>query len=66
MAAAAALPPDPLLTVQQLAEREGLSERQVRHMIKRGGLPHYKANGVRIRLSEYLGWLAARRVGGGR
>lgn len=53
--------PDPLLTVFQLGEREGLSERQVRDLIARKSLPHYRVNGIRVRLSEYLEWLAARR-----
>ena len=53
--------PDPLLTVHQLALREGLSERQVRDLILRAGLPCYRVNGVRIRLSEYLDWLAGRK-----
>jgi excisionase family DNA binding protein len=65
-------PPDPLLTVRQLARREGLSERAVRSMIERHGLPAYRAgherrggmrgSGIKIRLSEYLAWLEARRL----
>jgi len=53
-------PIDPLMTVKNLARREGVTERHVRRMIERG-LPAYKAVGVRIRLSEYERWLAAHR-----
>lgn len=53
---------DPLLTVQQLADREGLSVRQVRHLIRKHGLPCYRAGGVRVRLSQYLAWLEGRRA----
>ncbi len=54
---------DPLLTVRQLADREGLTERQVRYAIKQAGLPCVAAfGGKRVRLSEYLAWLEARRV----
>lgn len=52
---------DPLLTVQQLAAREGLSERSLRYLIVRHGVPTYRVGGVRIRRSEWLEWLAARR-----
>lgn len=51
---------DPLLTVRQLAEREGMTERRVRHLLTQG-LPAYKACGVRIRLSEWHDWLGSRR-----
>lgn len=51
---------DPLLTVRQLADREGLTERQVRRLIYSHGLPVYRVCGVRIRWSEYLGWLEGR------
>jgi hypothetical protein len=53
---------DPLLTVQQLAEMESLTERQVRYLIKTCGLPCYRVNGVRVRLSEYQDWLRSRKV----
>jgi len=53
-------PADPLLTVQQLARREGVAERHVRRMIERG-LPAFKACGIRIRLSEYERWLEGHR-----
>ncbi len=54
-------PIDPLLTVKQLAELEGFTEDRIRFLINRCDLPNYKAGGVRIRLSEYQAWLAARR-----
>ncbi len=53
-------PRDPLLTVRQLADREGFSQRRVRYLLTQG-LPSYKAAGVRVRLSEYLAWLGSRR-----
>lgn len=59
------MPKDPLLTVQQLAEREGVPQWKVRKWI--GGrvpgdrLPHYVAGGVRVRDSEYRAWLESRR-----
>lgn len=53
---------DPLLTVHQLATREGMNEKQVRYLLREKRLPHYKAGGIRIRLSEYLSWLETRRV----
>lgn len=53
-------PSDPLLTVRQLAEREGMNERRVRHLLNQG-LPAYRAAGVRIRWSEYCDWLGGRR-----
>lgn len=49
-----------MLTVRQLAEREGLKERRVRHLLAHG-LPAYKVHGVRIRLSEYERWLEQNR-----
>ena len=52
---------DPLLTVNQLAEREGMTPDRVRYLIKARGLPAHKAGGVRIRWSEYLAWLDANR-----
>lgn len=59
---------NPLLTVRQLAECEGLTESQVRVLIDRHGLPCYRAfgsvrgpRGIRIRWSEYLTWLEGRR-----
>jgi hypothetical protein len=58
---------DPLLTVAQLAAREGVPEWKVRKWV--GGripgepLPHYKAGGVRVRESEYERWLDRRRRG---
>lgn len=52
---------DPLLTVSQLAQREGFTERQVRLMISRYGLPVYRLGGIRIRWSEYREWLASRK-----
>jgi excisionase family DNA binding protein len=55
-------PDDPLLTVVQLAALEGIAEDRVRHLIRAHDLPAYKIGGVRIRLSEYRAWLAARRV----
>lgn len=54
-------PSDPLLTVRQLAEREGMTERRVRHLVREHDLPAYRAAGVRIRWSEYCGWLDERR-----
>ncbi len=51
---------DPLLTVKQLAELEGMSQRRVRWFLERG-LPHYKAHGIRVRLSEWRAFLAERR-----
>ena len=53
---------DPLLTVQQLAVREGLTKRQVWRLIYDHKLPVYRVLGVKIRLSEYLAWLAERRL----
>lgn len=54
---------DPLLTVKQLAKREGVSIWTVRDWLRaRVPLPHYKANGIRIRWSKYLAWLEAKRV----
>lgn len=53
---------DPLLTVQQLAVRESMKESQVRYLLAKKGLPHFKTNGVRIRYSEYLSWLESKRV----
>jgi hypothetical protein len=60
---------DPLLTVQQLAAREGLEVREVRRLIDDHALPCHKVHatergprGIKIRLSEYLAWLEARRV----
>ncbi len=55
-------PHDPLLTVKQLAEREGVSEEMVRHFYAKKGLPHYKACGIRIRYSDYLSWLESSKV----
>ncbi len=58
---------DPLLTVAQLAAREGVSQSLIRKWV--GGyvpgsrLPHYKAGGVKVRDSEYRAWLASRRRG---
>lgn len=55
---------DPLLTVKQLADREGMDERHVRLLIDKHGLPHYRMvptarglRGIKIRLSEYMAWL---------
>lgn len=57
---------DPLLTVKQLAQREGIPEWKVREWL--GGrargvppLPHYAVGGVRVRDSEYRQWLESRR-----
>ena len=52
--------PDPLMTVRQLAEWEGMTQDRVWFLIKRCGLPCYKAGGVRIRWSEYTAWLRGR------
>lgn len=61
--------PDPLLTVKQLAAREGLAERFVRRLIDREGLPVVRMQstrrgprGIRIRWSEYQSWLDGRRT----
>lgn len=58
---------DPLLTVKQLAEREGLPEWKVRSWVDgrvRGApLPHYSIGGIRVRASEYQAWLESRRRG---
>lgn len=51
---------DPLLTVKQLAQREGIPEWKVREWL-RGGLPHYRANGIAIRESEHRAWLQTKR-----
>lgn len=39
-----------------------MNERRVRHLLTQG-LPAYKAAGVRIRWSEYCGWMEERRRG---
>lgn len=52
---------DPLLTVRELAEDQGLTERQVRTLIAKAGLPAYDVGGIRIRRSEFEAWLATRR-----
>lgn len=59
---------DPLLTVRQLAELEGLKEREVRRLIQSHGLPHVCLHtsargprGVKIRLSAYRAWLESRK-----
>jgi hypothetical protein len=46
-----------MLTVRQLAEREGYTERHVRVLLQ-AGLPHFDRCGIKIRLSEYLAWMA--------
>ncbi len=55
---------DPLLTVRQLAEREGLPEWKVRKLISGrvsgARLPAYDVGGIRVRQSEYQAWLASR------
>jgi hypothetical protein len=53
---------DPLLTIRQLAEREGLAVHQVVYLIRACALPVYRVCGVKIRLSEYLAWLEQRRI----
>lgn len=56
---------DPLLTVRQLAEREGVPQWKVRKWV--GGvvagqrLPTYNVGGIRVRDSEYRRWLESRR-----
>jgi excisionase family DNA binding protein len=52
---------DPLLTVKQLAKREGVAEWKVREWLRFGGLPHYTINGIRIRCSEFKAWLTSRK-----
>ena len=59
--------PDPLLSIRQLAARQGLGEREIRRYIARG-LPCYRMAGaqmknVKIRQSEFLDWIKARRQG---
>jgi excisionase family DNA binding protein len=51
---------DPLMTVRQLAAREGVSEDTVRRWIRRDGLPHYKAGGIRVRCSAFRAWISGR------
>lgn len=57
---------DPLMTIRQLAEREGLPEWKVRAWIYGRGLggerlPHYAVGGLRVRASDYQAWLESRR-----
>lgn len=57
---------DPLLTIRQLAQIEGLPESKVRGWAYGRGtggarMPTYKINGVRVRASEYQAWLESRR-----
>jgi excisionase family DNA binding protein len=48
---------DPLLTVRGLAELEGVSQDTIRNFIKNSAMPHYRLQGIKIRLSEYQAWL---------
>jgi hypothetical protein len=50
-----------LLTVRAFANAVGLTERQVRHLVKSCGLPSYRVNGIRLKLSDYHAWLETRR-----
>jgi len=56
---------DPLLTVRQLAQREGVPEWKIRSWlagrVSGGRLPSYSAGGVRVRDSEYRAWLSSRK-----
>lgn len=57
---------DPLLTIAQIAAREGLPEWKVRSWTRARGaerMPHYKAGGLMVRASEYQRWLESRRRG---
>lgn len=57
-------PTDPLLTVSQLAEKEGVPEWKIRDWLRAPTpLPSYRCGGVRVRLSEYRAWMEARRRG---
>ena len=58
-----------LMTVQQLAEATGMSQREIRTLIRDHGLPCYRLHetkrrgprGTKIRLNEFEAWLASRK-----
>jgi excisionase family DNA binding protein len=56
-----------LLTIDQLAERLGITVRHVRRLVAEKRLPYYKVGRlVRFDLAEITTWLGTRRVPGSR
>jgi hypothetical protein len=55
------LPPPGVVTIQELADQQGLDPKQIHRWIEKRGLPSIKRNKLRyIRLDEFNDWLANR------